>query len=216
MRDHYQHQLDQIIAALVDMAGDVRAALADATSALLDGDASAAEAVISADKGIDDLRERIEEESFAVLALQSPVASDLRTMVATLRMVSDLERIGDLAVHIAKVARMRFPARAVPGELVPTIRSMASTADEMLALAAETVATRDVEAARSLERADDAMDSGRRSTFAVLLSDEWHGGVETAIDMALRGRYYERIGDHAVSLGRRVVYLVTGSRVVPV
>jgi phosphate transport system protein len=216
MRDQYQHQLDQLLRDLADMTGVVRRALSTATRALLDPDASAAEAVISGDQVIDDAREQIEEEAFEIIARQAPVAGDLRLIVASLRMVSDLERMGDLAVHVAKVARLRFPTPAVPTVLVPAIAEMARTADGMLANAARIVATRDVDAVAELEAADDRMDTLRRSMFRILLSDAWDEGVEPAIDMALLGRYYERFGDHAVSLGRRVVFLVTGEKPVSV
>lgn len=210
MRDQYQQQLDSILNELVEMTGGVRAALALATKALLEADVTAAEEVISGDLAIDEARERIEDESFDILARQAPVAGDLRMLVASLRMVADLERMGDLSVHVAKVARLRYPVRAVPAVLIPTIQEMAQTADEMIAAAAEIVATHDVQAARELEAADDEMDTLRRSMFRTLLSDEWTDGVEPAIDLALLGRYYERIGDHAVSMARRIVFLVTG------
>ena len=206
----YQQQLDGVLDELVQMTGGVRAALASATSALLNADIDAAEWVISGDLAIDQARERIEEESFEILARQAPVAGDLRMLVASLRMVADLERMGDLAVHIAKIARMRYPTRAVPQLLVPVISGMARTADEMISTAAGIVASRDVDAARALERADDEIDALRASMFRTLLSEEWSAGVEPAVDMALIGRYYERIGDHAVSMGRRIVFLVTG------
>jgi phosphate transport system protein len=210
MRDQYQQQLDRVLTELVQMTGGVRAALALATTSLLTADVVTAESVISGDLAIDEARERIENESFDILARQSPVAGDLRMLVASLRMVADLERMGDLSVHVAKVARLRFPTRAVPTVLVPTIQQMARTADEMIAAAAEIVASRDVDAARELEAADDAMDTLRRSMFRILLSEHWDEGVEPAVDMALLGRYYERIGDHAVSMARRIVFLVTG------
>ena len=206
----YQQQLDGVLDELVQMTGGVRAALASATSALLDADIDAAEWVISGDLAIDEARERIENESFEILARQAPVAGDLRMLVASLRMVADLERMGDLSVHIAKIARLRYPTRAVPDLLVPVIAGMAKTADEMIATAASIVATRDVVAAHALERADDEIDALRSSMFRILLGDEWSAGVEPAVDMALIGRYYERIGDHAVSMGRRIVFLVTG------
>jgi len=210
MRDQYQQQLDSVLNELVAMTGDVRKALAQATEALLNADASLAEEVITGDLAIDAARERIEDESFDILALQAPVAGDLRMLVASLRMVADLERMGDLSVHVAKVARLRYPESAVPENLVETITAMATTADEMIKAAAEIVETRDVEAARELEAADDQMDKLRRSMFRTLLSKHWDEGVEPAIDMALLGRYYERIGDHAVSMARRIVFLVTG------
>jgi phosphate transport system protein len=216
MRDQYQQQLDQVLLDLVELTGVVRSALSTATDALLEADASAAERVISGDLVIDESRERIEEETFEIIARQAPVAGDLRLMVASLRMVTDLERMGDLAVHVAKVARLRYPTPAVPEVLVPTIAEMARTADGMLASASQIVAMRDVDAVAELEASDDRMDKLRRSMFRILLSDAWDEGVEPAIDMALLGRYYERIGDHAVSLGRRVVFLVTGENPVSV
>ncbi|MGI8433709.1 MAG: phosphate signaling complex protein PhoU [Nocardioidaceae bacterium] len=210
MRDQYQQQLERVLDDLVEMTGGVRAALDQATYALLTADASAAEAVITGDLAIDDAREQIEDESFDILARQAPVAGDLRMLVASLRMVADLERMGDLSVHVAKVARLRFPISAVPDLMVPTIKQMAATADEMIASAAEIVATRDLDAARELEAADDTMDLLRQSMFRILLAEDWSAGVEPAVDMALIGRYYERIGDHAVSMARRIVFLVTG------
>jgi phosphate transport system protein len=138
------------------------------------------------------------------------VAGDLRMLVATLRMVADLERMGDLSVHVAKVARMRMPLPAVPDSVKPTMERMAEVAESMVASASKILSERDVEGAIELEAEDDEMDLLRRSLFRTLLEDEWVYGVEPAIDIALLGRYYERIGDHAVSMARRVVYLVTG------
>jgi phosphate transport system protein len=210
MRVQYQQQLDNVLSELVEMTGGVRAALSQATDALLHADLSAAELVISGDLAIDEARDRIENDSFEILARQAPVAGDLRMLVASLRMVADLERMGDLSVHVAKVARLRYPTKAVPAVFEPVIAEMAKTADEMIAAAAEIVETRDVHAAQELEESDDQMDRLRQSMFRTLLSDDWSEGVEPAVDMALLGRYYERIGDHAVSMARRIVFLVTG------
>jgi len=210
MRDAYHDELDAISHAMVEMTNLVGSAMSRATTALLDADLQLAETVITADEQVDALYRDVEARAFDLLARQQPVASDLRMLVAGLRMVADLERMGDLSVHVAKVARLRFPTSAVPTILVPTIRQMASTADEMIFAAAEIVASRDLEAARELEQADDTMDLLRRSMFRVLLSEDWSDGVEPAVDMALIGRYYERIGDHAVSMARRIVFLVTG------
>ena len=216
MRDLYYDQLDAVVADLVAMTKDVRSAVERATTALLETDADAAEAVIAGDRAIDAAREHVEERSFELLATQQPVAGDLRMLVATLRMVADLERMGDLAVHVAKIARMRMPEQAVPPSLRPTIANMAETAERMVDETARIVADRDVDAALALEAEDEEMDRLRRSMFRILLADEWGYGVEPAIDLALLGRYYERIADHAVSMARRVVYLVTGSHPEPV
>ncbi|MGI8902007.1 MAG: phosphate signaling complex protein PhoU [Nocardioides sp.] len=213
MRDAYFDQLDTIVDELVTMTHDVRTAVTKATVSLLTADVEIAEQVISDDARIDADRGRIEERAFELLALQQPVASDLRMLVAALRMVADLERMGDLSVHVAKVARLRVPHLAIPAELVPTIERMASVAETMIGTAADIIANRDVEGARALEESDEEMDQLRRSSFRVMLDDSWPYGVEPAVDMALLGRYYERIADHAVSLARRVVYLVTGETV---
>ena len=212
----YFDQLDSIVDELVDMTHVVQVAVARATQALLTADAEIAERVISDDAAIDAARERVEERSFELLALQQPVASDLRMLVAALRMVADLERMGDLSVHVAKVARLRVPQLAVPAEIVPTIERMATVAEKMVGTVAGIIAERDVEGARRLEEDDEEMDQLRRSSFRLMLDDSWPHGVEPAVDIALLGRYYERIADHAVSLARRVVYLVTGETVTTV
>ena len=216
MRNAYFDQLDSIVDELVDMTREVKVAVSRATRALLTADAEIAEKVISDDAAIDAARERVEERSFELLALQQPVASDLRMLVAALRMVADLERMGDLSVHVAKVARLRVPLVAVPDEIVPTIERMATVAEKMVGTVAGIIAERDVEGARQLEEDDEEMDQLRRSSFRLMLDDSWPHGVEPAVDIALLGRYYERIADHAVSLARRVVYLVTGETVTTV
>jgi len=215
MRDLYNDQLDKIVTDMVAMTTTVRAAVEQATVALLDADADAAEAVIAGDKNVDDARESVEAVSFELLATQQPVAGDLRMLVATLRIVADLERMGDLAVHVAKIARMRMPDKAVPPALRPTIANMAETAARMVDETARIIADRDVDAAVALEAEDEEMDRLRRSMFRILLDEDWAHGVEPAIDLALLGRYYERIADHAVSMARRVIYLVTGEHPPP-
>jgi phosphate transport system protein len=210
MRDAYIDQLDSIVEDLVAMTHDVQLTVRRATDALLTADADIAEQVISGDAAIDATRDKIEARSFELLALQQPVATDLRMLVATLRMVAELERMGDLSVHVAKVARLRVPESAIPDEMRPTIERMAEVAERMIGTAAGIIAERDVEGALELEESDEEMDALRRSSFRVMLDDSWQHGVEPAVDIALLGRYYERIADHAVSLARRVVYLVTG------
>jgi phosphate transport system protein len=216
MRDAYFDQLDAIVDELVTMTHEVQEAVGRATQALLTADAEIAEKVISDDAIIDAARERVESRSFELLALQQPVASDLRMLVAGLRMVADLERMGDLSVHVAKVARLRVPQVAVPEVLIPTIQRMAQVAEKMVGTVAGIIAERDVEGARQLEEDDEEMDQLRRSSFRLMLDESWPHGVEPAVDIALLGRYYERIADHAVSLARRVVYLVTGETVTTV
>ena len=210
MRDAYSDQLDSIRDDLLAMARLVREAVMAGTSALLEGDAPGAERVISNDATIDALREKLEERSFELLSLQNPVAGDLRMLVASLRMVSEFERMGDLAVHVAKIARLRVPEIAVPPAVVPMIERMAAVAEVMIAKVEHIIAESDVAAAEELEAADQEMDKLRRNSFRELLGSDWKYGVEPAVDIALLGRYYERIADHAVSIARRGVFLVTG------
>jgi phosphate transport system protein len=211
MREAFHDQLDSIFEDLAAVCGDVQRAVRLATQALLTGDAEKAEEVISADSRIDEATERVEDNCFSLLSLQQPVAGDLRVIVSALRMVSELERMGDLSVHVAKIARLRVPQLAVPEEVRPTVVRMAEVAEDMVARVAQIITERDVEAAIVLGRDDDEMDMLRRASFAQLLSDDWAHGVEAAVDVALLGRYYERIADHAVSVGNRVVFVVTGS-----
>jgi phosphate transport system protein len=131
-------------------------------------------------------------------------------VVSALRMVSELERMGDLSVHVAKIARLRVPDLAVPAEARSTVTRMGEVAQDMVRRVSAVITERDVEAAIELRRDDEEMDQLRRAGFAQLLGDDWPHGVEAAVDLALLGRYYERIADHAVSVADRVVFVVTG------
>jgi phosphate transport system protein len=211
MRNAFHQQLDLITEELTTMAQMVQTAVQQSTTALLTADRELAEQVISTDPQIDQLQRLVEEQTFDQLARQQPVASDLRILVATLRIVAELERMGDLAEHVAKVARMRYPDIAVPRELRPTFAEMGELARRMVGMVRDNFVSRDVTAAEALMVLDDKMDALRSSIFRVMLADDWADGVEPAVDAALLGRYYERIADHAVSTARRVIYLATGS-----
>ncbi|MCF3135632.1 phosphate signaling complex protein PhoU [Streptomyces olivochromogenes] len=212
MREAYHEELAALCDALVEMARLVGSAIGRATTALLDADLPLAESVIAADVKVDDLQRDLEDRAIALLARQQPVATDLRTVVTSLRMSADLERSGDLAQHVAKLARLRFPEQAIPGDLHRTILEMGQLAQRLMAQAAEVLITKDIAAALQLEQDDDRMDELHRTIFQHLLDDRWKHGVETAVDVTLVGRYYERFADHAVSVAQRVVYLVTGER----
>src|SRR6476661_7835305 len=215
VRESYREELDDIRSCLVTLANSVGSQMSTATTALLDADVALADLVIAGDREIDDARESIDQRCFTLLARQQPVATDLRTIVVATRIASDLERMGDLAQHIAKVARMRFPDHAVPQEVRPAFLEAGHVAEMIVTKAGTVIATQNLAAARELETDDDAMDRLHRGLFRQLLSDDWPYGVETAIDITLLGRYYERFADHAVSVARRVVYLVTGEHAVP-
>jgi phosphate transport system protein len=157
------------------------------------------------------LHHDLDTRTLTLLARQQPVAGDLRTIVASIRMSSDIERMGDLAHHVAKLARMRYPACAIPPELVFIIQEMGEVAQRIMTKTTGIITSRDTLAAVELEKDDDAMDKLHRKLFEILLDDKWSHGIETAIDMTLVGRYYERYADHAVSVARRVYFLVTGT-----
>lgn len=210
MREAYHEELAALSDGLVEMARLAGSAIGRATTALLDADLRLAEGVIETDVRVDDLQRDLEDRAIALLARQQPVATDLRTVVTSLRMSADLERSGDLARHVAQLARLRYPQPAVPGDLHRTILEMGQLAQRLMAQAAEVLRTRDVDAALQLEQDDDRMDELHRMIFRHLMDDRWQHGVETAVDVTLVGRYYERFADHAVSVARRMVYLVTG------
>ncbi len=210
MRDAFHEDLDTITDQLVEMTHLAGSAMARATTALLDADVHLAESVIAADKELDAMRENLDALSIDLLARQQPVATDLRIVVTSMRMSSDLERMGDLARHIAKVARLRYPQKAVPASLSSHILEMGQVAERIVTKAGSVIASKDTETAISLEKDDDAMDELHRQLFAALLSERAAFPAETVVDLTLLGRYYERFADHAVSVARRVVYLVTG------
>lgn len=211
MRDAFHDDLDSIEATLVEMAQLVSRAMERATTALLTSDLKLAEEVISEDDRIDEMQHELDDKTLNVMARQQPVARDLRTLVTSLRMSADLERMGDLAHHIAKLARMRYPACAVPPELVFIIQEMGDVAQKIINKTTGIITSRDTLAAVELEKDDDDMDKLHRKLFEILLDDSWSHGIETAIDMTLLGRYYERCADHAVSVARRIYFLVTGT-----
>lgn len=210
MRTSYHEELDGLLNSLLHMAELVETALEEATAALFEADLNRAEAVISNDAELDQLHEKLEYECLSLLALQAPVAGELRTVVSAIRMVFELARMGDLAAHVAKIARLRYPNKAVPESLEPNFRAMSETALKMIDVAREALANRDAKEAYGLAGIDAKMDDLRREHFNVLLDESWTDGITAAVDVALVGRYYERFADHAVAVGRRTIYLITG------
>jgi len=212
MRDAYHEELERINDQLVEMTRLVGSAISRASTALLDADLTLAESVIVADNVVDQLRDDLDRQAMDLLARQQPVASDLRVIVTALKMSADLERMGDLARHVARPARRRFPDSAVPAPLRATIVEMGQVAERLVAKTGKVLTTHDVEAALEIEHDDDAMDRLHRELFAALLDVAAPFSIEAAIDVTLVSRYYERFADHAVAVSRRVVYLVTGQQ----
>jgi phosphate transport system protein len=184
--------------------------MANATKSLLQPNLELAELVIVEDERIDAIQHELDTKTLDVMARQQPVASDLRNLVTSLRMSADFERMGDFAHHVARIARMRYPNSAVPAELVPTIQAMGDTGVALINKVTGLLQSRDTQVALEVERDDDEMDRLHRKLFEILLDDSWSHGIESAIDMTLLGRYYERCADHTVSISRRVYFLVTG------
>jgi len=210
LRSAFQDELDGVTATLVELSSIVSQAIDKATHALLTANLAEAEEVIAADDFVDDLQHELDARIIDIIARQQPVASDLRALVTALRMSADLERMGDMAHHVAKITRLRHPGAAVPSELLLTIEEMGKVAKLIADKARDIIGSRDIDKALELERDDDEMDKLHRKLFTTLLSDDRKHGTETAIDITLIGRYYERFADHAVSVARRVYYLVTG------
>jgi phosphate transport system protein len=211
MREQFHEELDAVTATLVQMAGLVKIAVENATTALLTADLDLSEKVIAEDSIVDEIQHELDARTINLIARQSPVASDLRTLISSLRMSADLERMGDLAHHIAKSARMRYPATAVPPELSLTIEEMGRVCVQIIEKMSHVIESRDTDKALELENDDDAIDALHRKIIQTLLDPNWKHGIETAIDMTLLARYYERCADHAVSIARRVYFLVTGA-----
>ena len=211
MRDVYHESLDSITDELVAMSRLVSQMMQRASQALLDADREKAEAVIEADDEIDSINQEIEDAATELIALQAPVATDLRMVISAMRIATTMERMGDLAQHVAKTARMRYPDAAIPSQVQDEFREMAQIADRMGAKMAEVLASKDVDLAREIENDDDRMDALHRRVLDILLGDA-PGPVNQAIDVTLLNRYYERYADHVVSVARRVIYLVIGER----
>jgi phosphate transport system protein len=210
MRDAYQEQLGKLADELASMTTMVSGAMERATRALLETDLPLAEQVIGEDVRVDESRAEVEELAFGLLALQAPVAGDLRTVISTIHAAEDLERMGDLALHVAKTTRRRHPHAVLPEDVRSSFAEMGQVAVKLADRVLEVIRTRDLEAAQGLEEDDDEMDDLHRHLFTVLMSPEWSHGVASAVDATLLGRFYERFADHAVSVARRVVFIVTG------
>lgn len=210
MREAYYAKLGQLADQLGEMCAMATEAMSQATSALLNADLTLSEQVISGDARMDEARTECEEHAFGILALQAPVATDLRAVVTAMHAAESLERMGDLALHVAKVARRRHPRQALPEQVRPYFKEMGRVAAYLGAQAEQAIRSRDVDLARKMEQDDDEMDDLHRTLFGVLMDPEWPHGVAAAVDVALLSRFYERFADHTVSVAARVVFTVTG------
>ena len=210
MRTAFQEQLESLTDTLSSMCGLAGLAMDRATQSLLEADLSMAEQVITDHDRIAAMQSQAEEIAFVLLALQSPVAGDLRLVVGSLQNVADAERMGGLALHVAKIARRRHPNHVLPEEVRGQFAEMGRIAVELGDSAKDVVLSRDSQKAADISNEDDAMDRLHQQLFNVLMDTEWKHGVAAAVDITLLGRFYERFADHAVEIGRRVVFEATG------
>jgi phosphate transport system protein len=210
MREVFLAEMSELGDDLIGMGDQVRTAIESACEALLEADLELAQKVIAGDAAIDMAQREVDERAVTLLARQAPVARDLRTVVSALRMSSTLERMGDLARHVAEVARLRYPNRGVPDTTLPVFEKMTKAAIRASHQVCELLRTQDLELAARIIAEDDAIDLLHEQTFQAMLGTDWTGDVQAAVDVTLVGRYLERFGDHAVSVARRVTYLVEG------
>jgi phosphate transport system protein len=210
IRSVFQDELDSVSQSLVELCEKVAGTIQKATDSLLTCDLKLAEEIIASDIAIDDFQHDLDARIIDIVARQQPVASDLRALATALRMSADLERMGDMAHHVAKVTRLRHPQSAIPAELRQIFESLGKAAEKIARKTAVVIATRDTDMALEIERDDDEIDDLHRQLISALVAPNWKHGVETAVDLTLLGRYYERYADHAVSVSRRVYFLVTG------
>jgi phosphate transport system protein len=210
VREVFHQSLEDVQARLVEISELVATAIEHATQAFGTSDVSLAEQVIEADAVIDEKAIALDELAIEILARQQPVARDLRIVVSALRMSASLERMGDIAEHIAQLTRYRFPERAIPKGLKSTFTSMGQIDVEMARMLAELLRTQDITIAEQLRNLDDKLDELHVSVFEKVLGENWQGEAMATVDATLASRYHERFGDHAESVAKKVVYLATG------
>ncbi|ALG28022.1 MULTISPECIES: phosphate signaling complex protein PhoU [Glutamicibacter] len=210
MRKVFQADLQQIGEELIEMANQVATAMDRAWDSLANADVELAQEVIAADAKIDFLQNQLDERAIDTLALQGPVASDLRMIVGSLRMSASLERMGDLARHLAQLARLRFPQPAIPERISATFSEMARIDIQIAQAVARLLDTRDLKIAAEIIELNHEVDRLHSSVFARIAEADWDASAPTTVDVSLTSRYLERFGDHGVSVARKVTYLVTG------
>ncbi|GAB3602597.1 phosphate signaling complex protein PhoU [Microbacterium aureliae] len=210
MREVFHQSLEDAQSRLVEIAELVTIAIDKATRAFESSDVGLAEEVIESDAIIDEKAIALDELAIEILARQQPVARDLRIVVGALRMSASLERMGDIAEHIAQLTRMRFPERAIPRGLKATFTKMGQLDVEVARTLTELLRTQDMSLAEKIRNADDAVDELHASVFEKVLSDSWRGEAAATVDATLASRYHERFADHAVSVAKKVAYLATG------
>ncbi|PFG39206.1 phosphate transport system protein [Georgenia soli] len=210
MREIFKQEMEQLGEELLTMARLMCSAIEKATQSLETADLTLAEEVIDADSHIDEIERSLDERGVSLLARQQPVATDLRIVVSALRLSATMERMGDLARHLAYVARGRYPEVASTGRMQQILQQMGQQAVKVARQVVELLETRDLNLAEKIEADDDVLDRLHRESFQVVLDDDEQLTRQQLVDAVLLGRYLERFGDHGVSVARRISFLVTG------
>ncbi|AJM78330.1 phosphate signaling complex protein PhoU [Rathayibacter toxicus] len=210
MREVFQQELAEVQDRLVEISGLVEVAIEKATQAFNHSDVALAEDVIANDVRIDELAISLDELAIDILARQGPVARDLRTVVSALRVSASLERMGDIAEHIAQLSRYRFPNKVVPKSLRPIFVEMGRLDVIVAHKLTELLRSQDSRIAEEIRDEDDKIDELHVSVFDKVLSEAWKGQAADTVDATLASRYHERFADHAVSIAKKVQYLVSG------
>jgi phosphate transport system protein len=210
MREVFQQELAEVQERLVEIAGFVAIAIDNATKAFNESNVALAEIVIDDDQKIDEATVALDELAINILARQQPVARDLRIVVSALRISASLERMGDMAEHIAQLARYRFPDKVVPKSLRGTFAELGRLDVQIANKLTELLRTEDVRLAEEIRNDDDQIDALHLSVFDKVLGETWKGAAVDTVDATLASRYHERFADHAVSIAKKVQYLATG------
>lgn len=210
MRVQYTEELANVSQQAVLLTSKVKEATALASASLFDADIDAAQRVIEGDKDIDALEVKIINECMDLLAKQSPVATDLRVVVSTLRLASLYERMGDLMRHVAETARRAYPDSAVPEQARDVLGEMRDAAEHLSTQVCAMSETHDADVANKIIEGDEVLDNLHKQALGIALADDWKGTAQDTINLVLLSRYYERFGDHAVSAARREIYIVSG------
>jgi phosphate transport system protein len=212
MRTTYHEQLSALTKHLGETCALAGLAMEGATQALLRADLDKAEQVIREREEILALNADATQQCVALLALQQPVAGELREIVSAIEMIADLDRMSALAAHVATIARRRHPRHVLPNDVEECFSEMGRQAVALANQARRALLLEDPEKAARLGKADDTMDNLYRQLLTVVIERQWTHGVPAAVDAALLGRFYERFADHAVAIGRRVIFGATGIR----
>ena len=210
MRTLFNAEMADLAEDLIAMARHVESAITKTSHAILTGDLELAQSVIADDLKLDDLEDQVDERCVLLIAQQQPVGLDLRTIIASLRISASLERMGDLAEHIAKDVRRAYPNSAIPDSHRQIIEDMCAAAQEAAGEVVKLLETRDLNVAAAIVEDDDKLDELHEAAYKGLVAEGYTGTAQETLDVALLARSFERFGDHAVGISRRIVYLVTG------